>query len=394
MEGVECVVRNGGKQTREIQTTSGKLKITRTVQRPEVVVKNEAGETEFKLNAQPIIAKDEYLHIENLPFKMSENMMTETADWGESSSSYESAAKKMREKCGYDMSSELIRQVTDYIGELFFEKDRENAKDIDKNLLRTPYTHEKKGVLYILVDGAVINTRRTDENGSTWRENKLGLVFNSNDLQKRNGKGALGEEIHYDIKKKEYVTYLGNSTEFKKYLYDCALRNGYGEYETTVIVSDGATWIRTMADELFPDAVQILDLFHLKENIYSFAKYLYGDDPQKYTLWAKEMITLAESSRTDELLAKLVQYKDKKLPPGSVNIYTYVCNNRSKIDYVSYRAKGYYVGSGPIESGNKVVLQRRCRQSGMRWNERCAQNMLTLCARDASGKDFVRPAVA
>ncbi|GHU05745.1 hypothetical protein FACS1894147_12220 [Spirochaetia bacterium] len=104
-----------------------------------------------------------------------------------------------------------------------------------------------------------------------------------------------------------------------------------------------------MADELFPDAVQILDLFHLKENIYTFAKYLHGDDPATYVPWAESLIALAENSRTDELLGKLVEYKGMKLPPGVVNIYTYVYNNRAKIDYFTYRAHGYYVGSGPIE---------------------------------------------
>jgi hypothetical protein len=144
---------------------------------------------------------------------------------------------------------------------------------------------------------------------------------------------------------------------------------------------------RRCYDELFPDAVQILDLFHLKENIYTFAKHLYGDDPTKYVpanLWfdAESLIARAENSRTDALLGKLLEYKGMKLPPGVVNIYTYVYNNRSKIDYLTYRAHGYYVGSGPSESGNKIVLQKRCKQAGMRWNERCAQHMLTPSARD------------
>ena len=126
----------------------------------------------------------------------------------------------------------------------------------------------------------------------------------------------------------------------------------------------------------------------MKENIYTFAKHLHGDDPAKYVPWAESLITLAENSRTDELLGKLLEYKGMKLPPGVVNIYTYINNNRSKIDYLAYRMQGYYVGSGPIESGNKTVLQRRCKQAGMRWHERFAQHMLTLCARVVSNLGF------
>jgi hypothetical protein len=73
--------------------------------------------------------------------------------------------------------------------------------------------------------------------------------------------------VTHDLLKKEYVSLLGNAEEFKKYVFECAVRNGYGEYKSTVVISDGATWIRDMCDEIFPGAVQILDFFHLKENI-------------------------------------------------------------------------------------------------------------------------------
>jgi hypothetical protein len=51
-------------------------------------------------------------------------------------------------------------------------------------------------------------------------------------------------------------------------------------YRETVVVSDGAAWIRNMCGEIFPDAVQILDFYHLAENINSFSKYLHRQKPQ------------------------------------------------------------------------------------------------------------------
>lgn len=79
-------------------------------------------------------------------------------------------------------------------------------------------------------------------------------------------------------------------------------------------------------------------------------------------------------------------YKGKSYPARVPNLYTYVNNNRDKIDYAGYKEKGYYVGSGAIESGNKVVVQRRCKQAGMRWDERNAQYMLALRAKTESGQ--------
>ncbi|MDR0583148.1 MAG: hypothetical protein LBG57_02195, partial [Treponema sp.] len=81
-----------------------------------------------------------------------------------------------------------------------------------------------------------------------------------------------------------------------------------------------------------------------------------------------------------------------------VNPYTYIEHNKHKIDYALYKRLGYYIGSGPIESGNKTVVQKRCKQAGMRWNEATAQDMVTLKAREESGiwgasvRDFIMAA--
>ncbi|MCL1918127.1 MAG: OmpA family protein, partial [Peptococcaceae bacterium] len=57
-------------------------------------------------------------------------------------------------------------------------------------------------------------------------------------------------------------------------------------------------------------------------------------------------------------------------------------------------AKGYFIGSGAIESGNKIVLQQRLKQASMRWNVSSAQPMLTLktkCESNLWEKDAVIP---
>ena len=71
----------------------------------------------------------------------------------------------------------------------------------------------------------------------------------------------------------------------------------------------------------------------------------------------------------------------ENLPPGVGNIYNYIVNNKERIKYKSYKEKGYYIGSGPIESGNKVVIQQRMKQSGMRWGVSGGQYISTLRAK-------------
>jgi hypothetical protein len=68
-----------------------------------------------------------------------------------------------------------------------------------------------------------------------------------------------------------------------------------------------------------------------------------------------------------------------------VNLYDYIENNIDNIDYAKYLKKGYFIGSGAVESGNKIVLQRRLKQAGMRWNAKTAQSLLTLISKEESG---------
>ena len=62
-----------------------------------------------------------------------------------------------------------------------------------------------------------------------------------------------GEKLH-QIMKSEYISYTGGVDEFKWHVLALAIRNGYGRVKKTVIISDGAMWIRSVKKELFPEA--------------------------------------------------------------------------------------------------------------------------------------------
>ena len=84
-------------------------------------------------------------------------------------------------------------------------------------------------------------------------------------------------------------------------------------------------------------------------------------------------------------MKELLPYKNKKPGTCPINIYGYIENNLNSIDYAAYLKKGYFIGSGAVESGNKIILQRRLKQSGMRWNTKTAQSLLTLVSKEESG---------
>jgi hypothetical protein len=78
------------------------------------------------------------------------------------------------------------------------------------------------------------------------------------------------------------------------------------------------------------------------------------------------------------VLQELLKHKHLDI---DIDLYQYIFNNIKNIDYVKYREKGYFIGSGAIESGNKIVLQDRLKRTGQRWNISSAQTLLTLRAK-------------
>jgi hypothetical protein len=135
-------------------------------------------------------------------------------------------------------------------------------------------------------------------------------------------------------------------------------------YKKAVLIGDGATWIRSMREEIFPDAHQILDFFHLCENVNSFAKHCFGMEESQYKPWATDICNLMKASQWLQVLDILK--KTKKPTSCSIDLFGYISNNIGHIDYVDYLSKGYFIGGGAIEGGNKSVLHQRLKLSGIR----------------------------
>jgi hypothetical protein len=373
--GVE--LRNGGKQEITIQTLFGMLTIIRSVLKPQK--KRCRNQWCSKIRTKETIPLDEYFLIDSLPFKMTKLAMIQCARFAQALSSYKTAEVFLQEDFGMNITDSLIQDVTNYVGSAVHEEDARKAEETEKNMTEIPCKTKRNGVFYVMTDGSMVNTRMSDGNGSTWREVKLALLFAGEDAKIKK------DEKTIEIKKKEYVPFVGEVEAFKKYVFEAAVRMGCFEYEKIIVVADGAAWIQNMADELFPGCIQILDFYHLAENIYSFGKHIFDNDEKKYTPWAKAMTELLKAGGNEEALSRLSEYAQKKYPAGLVNPHTYIQNNMERTNYGQYKSSGYYIGSGPIESANKTVVQRRCKQAGMRWNVRNAQSVITLRAKWESG---------
>lgn len=305
--------------------------------------------------------------------------MIEIAFWGQNQSSFKKASEIIKRVDNIEISANNVLKTTKYIGKLVYDYNHEKAMQIWNSRANIITDCDcKKGILYIESDGAAVNTRIEDENGSTWKENKLAIFFTDKNIYKRKDKG--NQILH-----KEYVSYLGSVDIFRTLLFAKAVELEYWKYEHIIFISDGATWLRKMVDELFgDDVVQILDKFHLIENINDYGKFIFNDDMKKVEKFKNKIIGYCYSREYNLIEKELKKYADIKIPSTVCNLPVYLENNKDKIDYSTYEKNGWFVGSGAIESSNKTIVQARLKQAGMRWSVDGANYLITLRCYDES----------
>ena len=245
----------------------------------------------------------------------------------------------------------------------------------------------KQGTLYIQMDGGRINTT-TDG----WREPKVATLYWGEDVADISKDRRL-------ILKKEYVAVLGDADELAERLWAAACRWEWWKAKRVVVLGDGAPWIWNRARDLFPEATQILDLYHAKEHIWDTARHLYGgvgkqkdkgagktnkhsSKDRRTAEWAKARVAELKAGDTDAIIKNLWRRRPKRKDAiESVEaLIGYLEENRGRTNYAKYKAENLTVGSGNIESGIKNVVNQRMKGCGMRWAVDRAENMLNLRA--------------
>ena len=371
---VKCI------RSRSLLTTQGEIQYSRRILEPSS--KNDKVVLSNCENVNSIIPEDNYFKVDKLPFKISAKFMLEIAHLAVNSNSYKYVQSMIDKIYDLNINHETIRKITNLVGKIVYDYDCDQVNKAinlykDKQII---FENKIDEILYIEIDGSFVNTRDKDKNNSTWAEIKLCIIFSSKDLKEYRNKDG---EVVYKVTKAQYIAFLGNVEEFQKHVLALALRNNYHLYKQIVIISDGATWIKNIKEQFFPNAQQILDIFHLFENTSNFLNNIYNDK-SKIEHYRYKWFELLEQGEWKKVLKDLEKFKDKKMPAGVVNLYQYIKNNSNNIDYPTYRLKYYFIGSGAIESGNKNVVQARLKLSGMRWEKINAKYLISLRCKEYS----------
>jgi hypothetical protein len=182
-----------------------------------------------------------------------------------------------------------------------------------------------------------------------------------------------------DYESTTYVSSFQSIDVFGPLLRQEALRRGLGSVGKVVLLIDGAAGLEKMGLLCFKDCVQIVDFFHALEHAGLVLEALIGKNHPDYQKrlgrWAKRLLK-------DKVQALIKETRQECVgQPAATTVEQalgYFVRNVSRMQYGTFRAAGYFIGSGVVEAGCKTVIGGRCKQSGMFWSEAGAENILAL----------------
>ncbi len=238
-------------------------------------------------------------------------------------------------------------------------------------------------VLYIQLDGTgvpVVKKETVGRAGKTegqpahTREAKLGSVFTQTTWDKEG----------FALRDPGSTTYVGaieTAQEFGLRLYLEACKRGWSRAQKKVVIGDGAEWIWNIADQHFPGAIQIVDLYHARQHLWELARKMYPNQQAEQERWmVVHKDALLDEGKIEDLVALLRSIVSSN-PELSEKIRIeadYFEKNAERMRYPEFRAQHLFVGSGVIEAGCKSVIGSRLKQSGMFWTVRGANAIIAL----------------
>lgn len=164
-----------------------------------------------------------------------------------------------------------------------------------------------------------------------------------------------------------YAVGTGHWADQTQVVADLARREGSRLARTVVCLADGAAAIWTLLTRLWPEAVQLLDWFHLMEHLATVVA-VHPDGAAWREVQQTALRTQGPRPTLRALVALVRTGGTAELRTAARACLRYMWPHRHRMDYPTALQRGYPIGSGRIEAAVKQVLQTRCKQTGMRWD--------------------------
>jgi hypothetical protein len=294
---------------------------------------------------------------------------------GADEASYQKAQEHLKESGGIEISARQIQRLVQDVGP------SAQAWQAREALVPLPGT-QPASIMYLSGDASGVPMRPEELEGragkgpdgkAKTRMANLGCVFTQHQVDDE------GHPLR-DPHSTTYVSTLGPVEEFGPLLRQEAIRRGLALAVFVVLLIDGAESLANMGRLCFPSALQIVDFYHAMEHARKVLQALLGskdhpDYKRRLGHWARQLLRdkveqLIAATRKECAGTARAEAVEKELG--------YFVRNVERMQYGTFRSRGFFIGSGVIEAGCKTVIGARCKQSGMFWGVLGAQNILAL----------------
>jgi hypothetical protein len=295
---------------------------------------------------------------------------------------FEQGREQMKVLAGLEVTTKAVERVAETIGEDLASKERQEVQKAVQ--LDLPMVlGDPVPILYVQMDGTGVPVVKKETEGrkgkrdgqpAHTREVKLGCVFTQ----------TKWDQEGYPIRDPDSTTYTGaieTAEEFGRRLYVEAWKRGWSRAQKKVVMGDGAEWIWNLAQEHFPGATQIVDLYHARQHLWDLARMLHPNQEKQQKAWMRvHQKRLLDKGKIEKLVEALrsIQTRNAVVAEKIRTETEYFERNAARMRYPTFRQQHLFVGSGVIEAGCKTVIGSRLKRSGMFWTVRGANAILAL----------------
>jgi len=306
-----------------------------------------------------------------------------------SQSTFKESREDLKVYAGIEVSPKDVERVAEEIGQQMEDWSRRERQvlEIQRPPLRPIQTIP---VMYISYDGTGVPMIRAELTGrqgkqkdgtALTREAKLGCVFTQ----------STTNEDGFAVRDPDSTSFVGaieSSDGFGKRIYAEAVRRGLYEAKRVVVLGDAAEWIRTVKEDHFPWALQIVDLYHAREHVAELCKHLFGSDERRVVSYRIRWWTKLDEGKVERIVkeaSELLPDDPERSKDAEVEI-SFLDRHRDLMRYAQFREQGLFVGSGVMEAGCKTLVCQRLKQAGMEWSLRGANAIIALRSFIKSGR--------
>jgi hypothetical protein len=269
------------------------------------------------------------------------------------------------------VSEPTTRRRTEGAGAAGERVAEQECQRLQRTLPPAPPGPEKQ---FLSVDGVFVPLV-----GGEWAEART-LVIGT--VGERVGKEGATEATCRDL---SYFCRLTSAETFAEQALVEIQQRGVENAAQVGAVTDGAAWCQGFLDLHRSDALRILDFPHAGQRLGEIGALLWGEGTPATQTWVTEQLHRLKHEGPSAVLGPLRAQVQAVTPLFTgeasaqlVEHLSYLEKREAQMQYPRYRAAGWPIGSGAVESGNKLGVQARLKGPGMHWARRHVNPMLVL----------------